>query len=155
MAGSVVIPQGLRSASFEIVTTPVAAKTPVTMTAVANGTSRSKTLTVNPMAAVSSTSLRFGSHVINTSSPEMTVTLLNRGTMSFAVTAITLGGTGVVHFAQANDCPASLAPGETCSIGVIFTPTSTGSKSGKLYVATSATGTALLVSLYGTGVLPP
>lgn len=155
VAGSVVIPQGLKSASFDLETTPVAAKTPVTITAVANGTSKSKTLTVTPMAAVSPTSLRFGSHVISTSSPELVVTLLNRGTMSFAVTAITLGGTGVVHFAQANDCPASLAPGETCSIGVTFTPTSTGSKSGKLYVATSATGTPLLVSLYGTGVLPP
>jgi hypothetical protein len=152
---TVFIPQGLKSATFDLVTTPVPAKTSVTITAVANGTSKSKTLTVTTMAAVSPTSLRFGSHVLGTASPVLAATLVNRGTMSFAVTGITVGGTGAKYFAQSNDCPANLDPGASCTIGITFTPTVTGSKSAKLYVATSATATPLGVSLYGTGVLPP
>jgi hypothetical protein len=73
----------------------------------------------------------------------------------FAVTGFTLGGTGAKHFAQSNDCPASLDAGASCTIGVTFTPTTTGNKSAKLYVATGATGAPIGVSLYGTGVLPP
>jgi len=155
VAGSVVVPQGLKSASFELATTQVAVKTPVTITAVANGTLKSKTLTVNPMAAVSPTSLRFGSLVLGTISPELAVTLSNRGVLPFEVTAITIGGTGVQHFTQVNDCPASLGPGESCSIGVTFAPVTKGSKSAKLYLATSATASPLAVSLYGTGLTPP
>jgi len=155
VAGSVVVPQGLKSASFELATTQVAVKTPVTITAVANGTLKSRTLTVNPMAAVSPTSLRFGSLVLGTISPELAVTLSNRGVLPFEVTAITIGGTGVQHFTQVNDCPASLGPGESCSIGVTFAPVTKGSKSAKLYLATSATASPLAVSLYGTGLTPP
>jgi len=152
---TVFVPQGLRSATFDLVTTPVTAKTSVTITAAANGTSKVRTLTVTSMAAVSPTTLRFGSHVLNTASPVLAVTLVNRGTMPFAVTGFTLGGSGARHFAQANDCPANLDAGASCTIGVTFTPTSTGNKSAKLYVATSATSTPTGVSLYGTGVLPP
>jgi hypothetical protein len=152
---TVVVPQGLKSATFDLVTTPVPAKISVTITAVANGSSKSKTLTVTSMAAVSPTTLRFGSNVLDTSSPVLAATLVNRGTMPFAVTGITLGGTGAKYFAQSNDCPANLEAGASCTIGVTFTPMATGNKSAKLYVATSATGTPIGVSLYGTGVLPP
>jgi hypothetical protein len=93
--------------------------------------------------------------LVGSTAPELAVTLSNKGTLSFAVTGISLGGTGAPHFAQLNDCPASLAPGESCSIGVTFKPASTGKKSAKLYVATSATGTPLGVSVYGTGLSPP
>jgi hypothetical protein len=155
VAGSVVVPQGIRSASFELATTQVVAKTPVTITSVANGTLRSKTLTVYPMASASPTSLRFGSLVVGTRSPELAVTLSNKGVLPFEVTAITIGGTGAQHFVQVNDCPASLGPGETCSIGVTFTPVTKGGKSARLYLATSATATPLAVSLYGTGLTPP
>ncbi len=152
---TVFVPQGLKSATFDLVTTPVPAKTAVTITATANGSSRTKTLTVTAMAAVSPTTLRFGSHVLDTTSPVLAATLVNRGTMPFAVTGITLGGTGAKHFSQSNDCPANLDAGASCAIEVSFTPTTSGNKSAKLYVATSATGTPIGVALYGKGVLPP
>ena len=155
IAPTVVVPQGLQSATFDLQTAQVTGKTSVTITATAHGTAKTKTLTVNTMATVSPTSLRFGSLALNTASPVLAVTLLNRGTMSFAVLGITLGGTGAKYFVQTNDCPANLDAGASCTIGVTFTPTTTGNKSAKLYVATSATGTPLGVSLYGTGVLPP
>jgi hypothetical protein len=151
---TVFVAQGLKSATFDLVTTPVTAKTSVTITAAANGTSRSRTLTVTSMAAVSPTTLRFGSHVLDTASPVLAVTLVNRGSMPFAVAGFTLGGSGARHFSQANDCPANLDADASCTIGVTFTPTSTGNKSAKLYVATSATTTPIGVSLYGKGVLP-
>jgi len=152
---TVFVPQGLRSATFDLVTTPVTAKTSVSITAAANGMSKSRTLTVTAMAAVSPTTLRFGSHVLDTASPVLAVTLVNRGTMPFAVSGFTVVGSGARHFAQANDCPANLDAGASCTIGVSFTPATTGNKSAKLYVATSATTTAIGVSLSGTGVLPP
>jgi hypothetical protein len=155
VAGSVVVPQGTRTAGFQVATAAVAGKTEVPITAVANGHSKSRTLTVTPMAAVSPTSLKFGSHPVNSTSAVLAATLVNRGTMPFAVSGVTLGGSGARHYAQTNDCPASLDPDESCTIGVTFAPVSSGGKTAKLYVATSATGTPLAVSLSGTGLASP
>jgi hypothetical protein len=85
----------------------------------------------------------------------LSTTLSNKGTVSYVIDGITLTGTSAKYFAQTNDCPASLAAGASCTIGVTFTPTVTGSKSATLRIATSATATPLGVSLRGTGVLPP
>jgi hypothetical protein len=73
----------------------------------------------------------------------------------FSVSSISLTGTGASWFAQTNNCPASLAPGASCTISVTFTPQAALSKSAKVSIATSATATPLSVSLSGTGVLPP
>jgi hypothetical protein len=154
-AANISVPVGVQSESFDVVTNSVLAKTTATISATANGITKSKTLTVTPAASVSPTSLRFANVVINTTSGVLSTTLSNKGTVAYVIDGITLTGTSAKYFAQTNDCPASLAAGASCTIGVTFTPTVTGSKSATLRIATSATATPLGVSLKGTGVLPP
>jgi hypothetical protein len=155
VAASIVVPQGLKSASFDVSTNPVQAKSYATIAGTANGITKSKKLTVNVAAAVSPASLKFGSVVLGTTSIPLNATLTNKGAMAFSVSSISLTGTAASWFAQSNNCPASLAPGASCTISVAFTPLATASKSAKLSIATSATATPLNVSLSGTGVLPP
>jgi hypothetical protein len=151
IAASIVVPQGVQSASFDVATNAVQTKSYATIAGTANGISKSKKLTVNVAAAVSPTSLRFGSVALGTASAPLNATLSNNGAAAFSVSSISLTGTGASWFAQSNNCPASLAPGAFCTISVTFTPEAAVSKSAKLSIATSATSTPLSVSLSGTG----
>ena len=152
VAPSVFVPQGIQSAPFSVTTSPVLAKTTATISGTANGTTKSKSITVTPMAAVSTSSLKFYSQAINTTSGVLYVTLYNKGTLPYSILGITLTGTGATHYAKSSDCGASLAAGASCTIGVTFTPKTTGSKQAKVSIATSATSTPLSVSLSGTGI---
>ncbi len=152
VATSVFVPQGLQSATFDITTSPVLAKATASISGTANGIKKTKVLTVNPAASVSPTSLKFGNVVVGTTSPVLGATLQNKGIASFAVTGISLTGSSAPLFAQTNDCPATLAAGASCTIGVTFSPTVAAAKSAKLSIATSATTAPLSVSLSGTGL---
>jgi hypothetical protein len=155
VAASIVVPAGLQSAPFDVMTEQVYAKTTAPISATANGIKKTKSLTVYPAASVSPTSLKFGSVTVGTTSGTLSATLTNKGAGPFAVNGISLMGTGAAWYAQTNDCPASLAAGASCSIGVTFTPAAALSKSAKLSIATSATTTPLSVSLSGSGAVPP
>jgi hypothetical protein len=152
LAASIVVPQGLKSAYFDVRTSSVQAKSYATITGTANGITKFKKLTVNVAAAVSPTSLKFGSVALGTTSAPLNVTLTNKGATAFSVNGISLTGTAASWFAQTNDCPASLAAGASCTMSVTFTPLAPASKSAKVSIATA---TPLSVSLSGTGVLPP
>lgn len=155
VAASVVVPVGLQSVKFDVMTEQVFGKTSVAISATAGGITTSRALTVLPWAFVDPpTSLKFAGVVVGTRSEARNATLVNRGAGAFTVNEISVTGTGASWFAQTNDCPASLAPGASCTIGVTFSPLSTSSRSAKLSVATSATTTPLTVLLSGTG-LPP
>jgi hypothetical protein len=69
-----------------------------------------------------------GQSIGNTSAPQA-ATFTNYGT-----TSIVLGGVSVsASFSvQSNSCGSSLAPGATCSVSVVFTPTTAGTSSGNL-----------------------
>jgi len=152
IAASIVVPQGVQSQTFGVTTTVVLARTSVTIAGTANGITRSKKLTVNVAAAVSPTSLRFGSAAVGTVSAPLNTTLTNNGATAVSINSIGLTGTAASWFAQTNNCPASLAAGASCTISVTFTPAAAASKSAKLSIATSATSTPLSVSLSGTGI---
>ena len=152
VAASVVVPQGLKSANFDVATNAVLAKSSATISGTANGITKSRKLTVNVAAAVSPTSLKFGSVPVGTTSGPLNATLTNNGAVPFAVNGISLTGTAASWYAQTNNCPASLAPGASCTISGTFTPRAAAAKSAKLTIATSATATPLSVSLSGTGI---
>lgn len=152
VAASIVVPEGLKSTSFDVSTSPVLAKSSATISGTASVVTKSKKLTVNVAASVSPTSLRFGSVPIGATSGALNAVLTNKGAVPFAVSRIDLTGTYAPWFAQSNDCPASLDPGASCTISVTFTPQAVLSKSAKLTIATSATSTPLSVSLSGTGI---
>jgi hypothetical protein len=152
VAASIVVPQGLQTATFDVATNPVLATTKATISGVANGITKSKVLTVNVAASVSPTSLKFGSVPVGQTSAPLNATLTNKGNVAFTFNGISLTGTGAPWFAQTNNCPASLAPGASCTISVTFTPQAAAIKSAKLTIGTSATSTPLSVSLSGTGI---
>jgi hypothetical protein len=153
VATSVVVPQALQSATFDVTTRAVLARSYATISGTANGITKTKKLTVNPAAAVAPTSLKFGSVAVGTTSVTQTATLSNKGTAAIAVQGIAITGTSASWFVLAsNICPASLAAGATCTVGLRFKPVSALTKSAKLEIRTSATSLPLGVALSGTGV---
>ena len=151
VAASIVVPQGLQSAPFALVTSPVLAKRTASISGTANGITKSKTLTVVPAASVSPTSLRFGSVRVGSTSSLLNAMLTNNGA-AFNVSSVSLVGTAASWFGiKSNNCPSSLTAGASCSIGVTFKPLAAASKSAKLSIATGATSTPLSVVLSGTG----
>ena len=152
VAVSIVVPQSLQSVNFAVTTNAVPAKSYATVSGTANGVTKSKRLTVNVVAAVSPTSLRFGNVPVGTTSGMLNATLMNKGAAAFSINSITLTGTGATYFAKSSNCGATLAAGASCTIGVTFKPTTTFSKSAKISIATSATTRPLSVTLSGKGI---
>ena len=107
-----------------------------------------------PSAAISQSSLTFISENQGTTSPVQSVMLTNSGNATLSITGISVGGTNLSDFRQTNSCGSSVVAGGSCSIGVTFAPTATGSRSATLSIGDNATGSPQLVSLAGTGVPP-
>jgi hypothetical protein len=106
----------------------------------------------NPVQAgsltASTTSLSFGDVASGSTSAAQTVTINNPGSSAAAVSSIAVTG----EYSETNTCGSSIAAGGSCTVSVKFSPTSGGSQTGTLSVATSAPGSPLTVSLSGTGV---
>ena len=107
-----------------------------------------------PTYTVSPTSLAFGSETTNVASAPMSITVTNTGTVALPITSITLSGTSPHPFSQTNTCGTSVAVGATCTISVVFKPTSTGSKTATLNVNAGGGAGTQTVALSGTGVVP-
>ena len=108
------------------------------------------------IASVTPTSLAFGTVPSTTTSAAQNLTLHNTGTATLTGIGITFTGqfsraTG----AAAGTCGTTLAAASTCTIGVVFSPTSTGAKTGTAAIAASVTVTGSPVSLTGTGGAAP
>src|SRR5262249_14955590 len=105
-----------------------------------------------PLASFSPTSLTFTTQrVVTTSSPQV-VTLSNTGNSVLTISSIAAGG--AIAFAQTNDCPATLAPGSSCSINVTFRPVQTGTFYGGVNViddSGAVSGSEQDAFLSGTG----
>ncbi len=76
------------------------------------------------------------------------MTVSNPGSSAASVSSVSVSG----PFSQTNTCGSSIAAGGSCTVSVTFAPTSGGSLTGTLSVATSAPGSPLTVALSGTGV---
>jgi len=100
------------------------------------------------VASVTGGPLSFGNVVSGTSSPAQTLTLHNTGTAT--LTGITVVVTAPFNQAGGT-CGATLAAGSTCTITVVFSPTSTGAKTGTATIGASVVVTGSPVSLTGTG----
>ena len=95
--------------------------------------------------------VRFDSVAVGSTSAARTVTLANRRNVALNFTSIAASA----GFAVASDtCGASVAAGASCTVGVTFSPTTTGSIAGTLAFADDAPNNPQTVSLSGTGALP-
>jgi hypothetical protein len=105
---------------------------------------------VQDAAKVSPSGLTFGSQAEKTQSAPQSFTLTN--TAEVAMTQISFSITG--DFQLINNCPTSLAAGASCTVGVTFTPTATGTRTGTVTVHDDWGGSTTnpqTVTLTGTG----
>ncbi len=99
-------------------------------------------------ATLTPTSNDFGSVAVGFSSAPFTFTWTNNSTFPGGVTSLTSSGDFTATPIGCTNVPA----GGSCTINVVFTPTSIGSRTGTLTVGSS--GSTLLASLTGTGIPP-
>jgi hypothetical protein len=145
--------------------TPTATATATrTATATATATSTGGTATATPTATptpvavtlkIKPKSLKFPKTTVGTPSKPKTVKVSNpKGKkkhpgLPVLIEMISDAGLGV--FMQANNCPASLAAGASCSISVTFTPSAATKQLGTLTITDNGNGGMQKVPLSGTG----
>jgi len=98
--------------------------------------------------SISPSALGFGTVATGATSPAQSVTVTNTGSAAAPVTSVATSG----DFSQTNTCGSSIAAGASCTVGVTFHPSATGSRTGSLTI--TASGIANAVALSGTGVAP-
>lgn len=103
-----------------------------------------------PAVTLSPAGLVFNSQSTGTTSAPQAVSLTNRGSTSLSITSITVS----TSFNETNNCGSSLVASGSCTINVVFGPTSVGSLNGTLSVADSAANSPQTASLTGTGTGP-
>jgi hypothetical protein len=104
-----------------------------------------------PAVTLAPTSLAFGGQSVGTPSAAKTVTLTNSGNAALTINSVTVTGSGASQFNPSSACGASVAAGASCTISVVFTPSSAGNQSATLSVADNASGSPQTVALSGAG----
>jgi hypothetical protein len=126
-----------------------AAGSPHSITVTGTGVASSAgSLTITP------TSLNFPTLPIGVTSPVQTVQIANNGKASIIISSIGISAGNSTDFAETNTCgslPTTLNVGNGCSVIVAFTPTSTGTRTATLVIATNAAGGQQAVTLSGIG----
>jgi alpha-tubulin suppressor-like RCC1 family protein len=106
---------------------------------------------VEPVFSVNLSASNFGSQAIGLPSTARNVIVTNTGsaTLTFTTTPVLSGNTA--DFPITNGCGASLAPGVSCTVQVVFNPTTNGARAATLTFTTNAAGSPHTVMLSGTG----
>ncbi|GAA2702171.1 PKD domain-containing protein [Micromonospora olivasterospora] len=154
---SVVLPELANGESVTLtVRGTVTAGPGATLTATARAWSRpvpdlsrdndSATATTTVVQLLDKTALKFWDQRLGSTSSPSTVTLTNRTSVPLPVTGVSATG----DFAASTGCPAVLAPGASCPVQVMFTPTTLGTRTGTVKITTEV-GT-LTVAVDGNGI---
>ncbi len=100
---------------------------------------------------LSPTTLTFTNTQLGTTSAAQTVTLTNTGSAALNISSVGASG----DFAQLNNCGATVAAANSCTINVTFTPTATGNRYGSVTISDSATNSPQIILLAGNGSSAP
>jgi len=98
-------------------------------------------------------SLEFGSVMVGTSSSPQTVTVTNIGTVAASFVdpfGFTIRGADPKDFGEQLSCGMSLAPNQSCTVAVTFTPKASGARKGIFLVRQGAASVQIPVSGTGT-----
>jgi hypothetical protein len=98
---------------------------------------------------LSPTTVTMPSQYVGTSGLPQAVTLYNTGTTALAISNVT--ATPSSDFSALSGCGSSLPAGQSCSIGVFFDPSTTGTRTGTLTVTDNATDSPQTSTLTGMG----
>ncbi|HEU4324766.1 MAG TPA: choice-of-anchor D domain-containing protein [Roseiflexaceae bacterium] len=121
------------------------------------------TLSCVPLSAgvdLKPNTLDFGNQRVGTTSAVQIITLTNSGQATLTVTGIqATGDFAVVPGSGASPCPIGvpsfgLPAGQSCTIGVSFTPSAPGARTGALSIVSNAPGSPHTASLTGFGTTP-
>jgi hypothetical protein len=93
-------------------------------------------------------SLTFAGQTVGVASTPQAAILKNVGADAVTIIGIVASG----DFGQANDCPASLAAGAYCTIGVAFKPSAAGIRSGSISIVDAVGNSPQTLSLAGLGL---
>jgi hypothetical protein len=93
-------------------------------------------------------SVTFAPQTVGTTSAPQTLTLTNNQTTTLNKLSIAASGDFAI---ASNNCAATLAAHTSCSFGVTFTPSQTGSVLGSITTTDSAIGSPQVVNLLGMG----
>ena len=107
-----------------------------------------------PMVSLSTSSLAFGSANVGMPSTSQSVTMTNTGNRALSTTSIGVTGSNASLFVFANDCPATLAAGASCTLHGHFTPASPGPLTSAVTIAGNAGNLPQSIVLSGTGLGP-
>lgn len=103
-----------------------------------------------PAFSMTPLNLGFGNGTLGLQSPPQTLTVSSTGTAPLALSGLAVTGATPSQFSVVNNCVGDLAPGNTCTLAVSFTPTTTGTKTATLAVSSNAGEQT--VPLTGVGV---
>jgi Abnormal spindle-like microcephaly-assoc'd, ASPM-SPD-2-Hydin len=152
---TLVVPAGATNAGFTASVASVTSAQTVTLTASANGVSKSFALQLNAAAAtvptlsVSPTSVAFGNVTVNTAA-ELPVTLSSTGTAPVTINSATLTGSGFKL--SGATFPVTLNPSLAVTLEVQFDPTAAAAATGQLTIqSNSSTNSTVAISVSGTG----
>jgi len=146
---SVTVPGNATSVGFTAAVSAVKTTQSATLTAKANGVTKSFALKLYAGTAtlsVNSTSIGFGNVELNTTASQP-LTLKSTGTAPVTISAATLTGTGFTI--SGVSFPLVLNPSQTAALNVQFAPSAKGLVTGRLTI--SSTGGTAVISLSGTG----
>ena len=107
-----------------------------------------------PDIHLSTSSIAFGRQEVGTTSAAYPVTLVSTGTVAVTVADITTLVGGDFTVTNAADCEKALAPAESCTIQVVFTPSAGGTRNGQASVADDAPDSPQTIALSGLGYEP-
>ena len=107
-----------------------------------------------PGVGFSPSVVNFGNEVVSVASAAQTVTLMDVGSATLNITAISLTGANAGDFTETNTCAATLTPGTRCTLTVTFTPSATGVRNAAVSVSDDAGGSPQALNLSGNGINP-
>jgi hypothetical protein len=112
---------------------------------------------VGPVLTPSALSLTFPDTVTAQKSTSQAITLASSGDQAVSFQSISVNGPNPGDFQENDNCISTvvLQPKHSCSIFVVYAPTSVGSSVATLNVMDSAVGNPQQYGLSGTGVAPP
>jgi hypothetical protein len=106
-----------------------------------SGTGTQSSVTLSP------TSLTFATETVGLSSEAQTLTLTNGGTATITIASIAAAG----PFSQTNNCGTTLAAAASCTVSVVYAPTTSGVQTGTITVTETGSSTPQVAALTGTG----
>jgi hypothetical protein len=126
----------------------------VTIADNAGGSPQTVTLSgsgTTPAVSLSPPTLSFGSQPVTTSSTPQSINLTNTGNASLTITSVAITGSNAGDFAEVNTCSSTVPASTSCTITVIFTPSTAGARAASLAITDNASGSPQTAGLSGTG----